>query len=187
MALTTKNKRGKEGRALAEKVSSANFFADDLGKIMDYVRGGEGTKAEVIRTLISEAVEAREGGKEVAHHGEKRVRRLHLEAVAEGTKDLQEKVDELLIIARRGEVSQDKIANQTADNFGLNFEVLKLVEGIFSMLLNDVTKPRLLERLKEAARVEETVEQMSARFEGRAVEKVERVRKEVRKGAKAAS
>jgi len=40
--------------------------------------------------------------------------------------------------------------------------------------------------LKESIKVEETLEQMSTRFEARAVEKVERVRKEVRKGPRAA-
>lgn len=184
MALVRKKRIGKEGRALAEDTTSANLFADDLVKLLGYVRAGEGTKADVLRTLVSEAIERREEGKEVARHGEKRVKKLHLEAISEGTKTLEDKVDELLSIGRKGGVALERILNLCGDNFGLAFELLILVEGIFSMVTNDVTKPRLTEKVKAGGRsVEETLATMREKFEGRAVEKVGKVRKEVRAGA----
>ena len=186
MALVSKKKRGKEGRPLAEEVSSANLFADDLSKLLEYVRSGEGPKADVLRTLVSEAIDAREANQTGRERGTKRLRKVQLEAVTEGTQGLREKLDELLEIGRRLAPLAERIMGRSDENFGIGFETLSLLEGVFSMVRNDLSKPKLIAKAKDGGRAEDALKELEGKYRERATEKVDRVRREVRTAALAA-
>jgi hypothetical protein len=64
-------------------------------------------------------------------------------------------------------------------NFGILFELLKLGEGVHSMVLNDITKPVMKQTYKTGEEFEAAVSELKDLFEERAADKIENVRTEV--------
>lgn len=189
---TTAVRRGrrrtkKSGPVLSEETVGTNLSDADHVTFMSYVTGGEGRKADVLRNLVHEAIQARElkrGGSRVA---EKQIRRIHAEAVETGTQGIAEMLGEVLTIVRRLGVNLDKVLAGSEVNFGLLFELLKLSEGTSAMVMKDLTRPILEAKAKRAGEVEATVEEMRGRFERRAVDKVDKVRAEVQANTRRAA
>ncbi len=177
-------RRNKPGQSLSEETVGTNLSLEDHGFFMSYVAAGEGKKADVLRALAHEAIVAREMSKKGKHEADRKIRKLHVEAVENGTQGLAEKVDEALAILRKLGVGFERILAGSNINFGLLFELLILSEGVSSMVTNDLTKPKMLTKAKNnAGEVETTLSELRNLFEQRAGEKVEKVRGTVKTSA----
>ncbi|HEY0169423.1 MAG TPA: hypothetical protein VGB98_00100 [Pyrinomonadaceae bacterium] len=177
-------RRNKPGQTLSEETVGTNLSLEDHGFFMSYVTAGEGKKADVLRALVHEAILAREMSKKGKHEADRRIRKIHVEAVETGTQGLAEKVDEALAILRKLGVGFEKLLAGSNVNFGLLFELLSLSEGVSSMITNDLTKPAMMKKANnKAGEVETTLAGLKELFEQRAAEKVEKVRSTVKPGA----
>lgn len=173
-------RRRKLGLILSKDTVSTCLYDDDATTVNSYVTGGEGKKSDVLRALIHEAILARELRKSGNREADKQIRKLHEEAVEVGTQGIYKMLEELLTIGRRLNVGFENLLAGSDTNFGVLFEILKLNEGISSMVLNDLTKPAMLKKAKDVGEVEGTIEELKGRFEDRAVEKIDQVKKDVR-------
>jgi hypothetical protein len=174
-----RKRRKRVGMILSKETVSTNLTEDDLTTFLGYVTGGEGKKSDVLRTLIHEAIVARELRKHGHREAGKQIRQLHEQAVEAGTVGLSKMLEEVLTICRKLNSGYLKLLTGSDVNFGILFELLKLGEGVHSMVLNDITKPVMKQTYKTGEEFEAAVSELKDLFEERAADKIENVRTEV--------